>query len=74
MPIQHSPPTRQTKSQERAQAVLTSTPRAPIDGTPAVPQLRTHIQTNLEGAATSRKEGKGPRRSSSFSGVVGRLP
>ncbi|MBW0586182.1 hypothetical protein O181_125897, partial [Austropuccinia psidii MF-1] len=43
MPIQHSPPERQTRSQARAQAVLTPTPRAPLDGTPAVSQLRTHF-------------------------------
>ncbi|MBW0470457.1 hypothetical protein O181_010172 [Austropuccinia psidii MF-1] len=42
MPIQHSPPAIQTRSQARAQAVLTPTPRAPLDSTPAVPQLRTH--------------------------------
>ncbi|MBW0466647.1 hypothetical protein O181_006362 [Austropuccinia psidii MF-1] len=40
MPIQHSPSARQTGSQARAQAVLTPTQRAPLDGTPAVPQLR----------------------------------
>ncbi|MBW0479986.1 hypothetical protein O181_019701 [Austropuccinia psidii MF-1] len=40
MPIQHSPPERQNRSQARAQAVLTPTPRAPLDGTPAAPQLR----------------------------------
>ncbi|MBW0498010.1 hypothetical protein O181_037725 [Austropuccinia psidii MF-1] len=40
MAIQHLPPERQTRSQARAQAVLTPTPRAPIDRTPAVPQLR----------------------------------
>ncbi|MBW0577027.1 hypothetical protein O181_116742 [Austropuccinia psidii MF-1] len=57
MPIQHSPPARQTRSQARAQAVLTTTPRAPLDG-----------------AALSRKEGRVPRRSSSFSGVVGGFP
>ncbi|MBW0583336.1 hypothetical protein O181_123051 [Austropuccinia psidii MF-1] len=28
----------------------------------------------MEGAAPSRKEGRGPRRSNSFSGVAGRLP
>ncbi|MBW0480265.1 hypothetical protein O181_019980 [Austropuccinia psidii MF-1] len=28
----------------------------------------------MEGAAPSRKEGRGPRRSNSFSGVVGRFP
>ncbi|MBW0587676.1 hypothetical protein O181_127391 [Austropuccinia psidii MF-1] len=35
MPIQHSPPTRQTRSQARTQAVLTPTPRDPLDATPA---------------------------------------
>ncbi|MBW0505012.1 hypothetical protein O181_044727 [Austropuccinia psidii MF-1] len=30
MPIQHSPPSRQTGSQARTQAILTSTPRAPL--------------------------------------------
>ncbi|MBW0490739.1 hypothetical protein O181_030454 [Austropuccinia psidii MF-1] len=73
MPIQHSPPTRQTRSQARTQAVLTPTPRDPLDGTPAVPQLRAQLDRGpiMEGAAPSRKEGRGPRRSSSFSGVVG---
>ncbi|MBW0506259.1 hypothetical protein O181_045974 [Austropuccinia psidii MF-1] len=33
MPIQHSPPERQTSSQARAQAVLTPTSRAPLGGT-----------------------------------------
>ncbi|MBW0525806.1 hypothetical protein O181_065521 [Austropuccinia psidii MF-1] len=76
MPIQHSPPTRQTRSQARSQAVLTPTARTPLDGTPAVPQLRVKLDRGpiLEGAAPSRKEGRGPRRSSSFSGVVGRFP
>ncbi|MBW0532259.1 hypothetical protein O181_071974 [Austropuccinia psidii MF-1] len=35
MPIQHSPPARKHRSQARAQAVLTATPTAPLDGTPA---------------------------------------
>ncbi|MBW0577938.1 hypothetical protein O181_117653 [Austropuccinia psidii MF-1] len=35
MPIQHSPPARQIRSQARTQAVLTPTPSAPLDGTPA---------------------------------------
>ncbi|MBW0531181.1 hypothetical protein O181_070896 [Austropuccinia psidii MF-1] len=43
MPVQHSPPERQTRSQARTQAVLTSTPRAPLDGTPAVPQLWANL-------------------------------
>ncbi|MBW0583830.1 hypothetical protein O181_123545 [Austropuccinia psidii MF-1] len=76
MPLQHSPPARQTRSQARTQAVLTATPRAPLDGTPAVSQLRAKLDRGpiLEGAALSRKEGRVPRRSSSFSGVVGRSP
>ncbi|MBW0523119.1 hypothetical protein O181_062834 [Austropuccinia psidii MF-1] len=39
MPIQHSPPARQTRSQARPQAVLTETPRAPLDGTTEALQL-----------------------------------
>ncbi|MBW0537229.1 hypothetical protein O181_076944 [Austropuccinia psidii MF-1] len=76
MPIQHSPPARQTRSQARTQAVLTPTPRAPLDGTPEVSQLRAQLDRGhiLEGAASSRKEGRGPRRSNSFSGVVGEFP
>ncbi|MBW0587923.1 hypothetical protein O181_127638 [Austropuccinia psidii MF-1] len=62
MPIQHSPPARQTISQARTQAGLTPTPRAPLDGTQAVYQLRAHSDRgpNVEGAAPSRKEGTGP--------------
>ncbi|MBW0497446.1 hypothetical protein O181_037161 [Austropuccinia psidii MF-1] len=73
MPIQHLPLARQTRSQARSQAVLTPTPRAPLDGIPAVPQLRAQLDRGptMEGGAPSRKEGIGPRRSSSFSGVVG---
>ncbi|MBW0488304.1 hypothetical protein O181_028019 [Austropuccinia psidii MF-1] len=37
MPIQHSPPARQTISQARTQAVITPTPRDPCDGTEKVP-------------------------------------
>ncbi|MBW0580333.1 hypothetical protein O181_120048 [Austropuccinia psidii MF-1] len=76
MPIQHSPPARKTRSQARAQAALTSTPRAPLDGTPAVPQLRAQLDRGpiMEGAAPSRKEGGGPRRSNYFSVVVCRFP
>ncbi|MBW0510685.1 hypothetical protein O181_050400 [Austropuccinia psidii MF-1] len=76
MPIQHSPPTRQTISQARTQAVHTPTPRAPVDSTPEVPQLRANSERgpNMEGAALSRKEGRGPRISNLFSGVVGAFP
>ncbi|MBW0487743.1 hypothetical protein O181_027458 [Austropuccinia psidii MF-1] len=68
MPIKHLPPARQTRSQARTQAVLTSTPRDPLDGTPAVPQLRAQLDRG------PIMEGRGPRRSRSFSGVVGKFP
>ncbi|MBW0485991.1 hypothetical protein O181_025706 [Austropuccinia psidii MF-1] len=73
MPVQHSPPAKKTRSQTITQAALTPTARAPLDGTPAVPHLRAQLDRGpiLEGAAPSRKEGRGPRISSSFSGVVG---
>ncbi|MBW0549551.1 hypothetical protein O181_089266 [Austropuccinia psidii MF-1] len=72
MPLQLSPPARQTRSQ----AVLTLTPRAPFDGTPAVLPLNDQLDRgpNKEGAAPSRKEGRVPKRSNSFSGVVGGFP
>ncbi|MBW0506872.1 hypothetical protein O181_046587 [Austropuccinia psidii MF-1] len=47
MPIQISPPERHTRSQARTQAVLTPTPRAPFDATPAVPQLRAQLDRGL---------------------------
>ncbi|MBW0518365.1 hypothetical protein O181_058080 [Austropuccinia psidii MF-1] len=67
---------RQTRSQARAQAVPNPTPRPPLDGTLAVPQLTAQLDRGpiLEAAAPSRKEGRGPRRSGSFSGVVGIFP
>ncbi|MBW0478807.1 hypothetical protein O181_018522 [Austropuccinia psidii MF-1] len=76
MPIQHSPPARKTRSHAGTEAVLTTTPRDTLHGTPAVSQLRTHVDRgpNVEGAAPSTKEGRVARRSSSFSGVVGGLP
>ncbi|MBW0583489.1 hypothetical protein O181_123204 [Austropuccinia psidii MF-1] len=43
MPIEHSPPARQTRSQARAQAALTTASRVPLDGTPEVPQLRAQL-------------------------------
>ncbi|MBW0565329.1 hypothetical protein O181_105044 [Austropuccinia psidii MF-1] len=58
MPIQHSPPERQTRSQARAQAVLTPTPRTPLDSTPAVPQLRAQFgrsSTIQEGRKRAKK-------------------
>ncbi|MBW0589342.1 hypothetical protein O181_129057 [Austropuccinia psidii MF-1] len=57
MPIQHSPPARQTRSQARTQAVLTPTPRDPLDGTPVVPQLRAKLDRGpiLEGRKRAKK-------------------
>ncbi|MBW0496190.1 hypothetical protein O181_035905 [Austropuccinia psidii MF-1] len=76
MPIQHSPPARQIRAQARTQAVLTPTPRAPLDGTPEVPKLRAQLDKgpHMEGEAPSSKEARGKRRSNSFSGVVGGFP
>ncbi|MBW0575268.1 hypothetical protein O181_114983 [Austropuccinia psidii MF-1] len=76
MPIKHSTPAKKTRSLARTQAVHTPIARAPLDGTPAVPQLRAKLKRGpiLEGAAPSRKGGRGPRISSSFSGVVGGFP
>ncbi|MBW0558284.1 hypothetical protein O181_097999, partial [Austropuccinia psidii MF-1] len=47
-----------TRFQARTQAVLTPTPRAPLDGSPAVPQLRAKLNRGpiLEGEAQSRRE------------------
>ncbi|MBW0552482.1 hypothetical protein O181_092197 [Austropuccinia psidii MF-1] len=56
MPIQHSPPARQTRSQDRAQAVLTPTPRAPLDGSPAVTQEDPVWKTNLKGPGEDDEE------------------
>ncbi|MBW0494220.1 hypothetical protein O181_033935 [Austropuccinia psidii MF-1] len=76
MPLQHSPPARQTRSQAQIQAVLTPTPRALLDGTPAVSQLKSKLDRGptVEEAEPSRKEGRVPRRSNSSSEVVGSLP
>ncbi|MBW0521351.1 hypothetical protein O181_061066 [Austropuccinia psidii MF-1] len=75
MCIQHSPPASKTRSKAKTQSVLNPTPRAPFDGTPAVSQLRAHLDKgpNVEGSALSRKEGRVPT-SSSFSGVVRGFP
>ncbi|MBW0537364.1 hypothetical protein O181_077079 [Austropuccinia psidii MF-1] len=69
MPVQNSPPARKTRSQDRAQAVLTSTSRAPLGGTTEAPQLRNHLEKR-----PSIHPERGPRRSDSFSGVVGAFP
>ncbi|MBW0583756.1 hypothetical protein O181_123471 [Austropuccinia psidii MF-1] len=73
MPFQHSPPARQTRSQARAHAFFTPTPRGLHCSTPSIPQMRAQLDRGplMEGAEPFRKEGRGQRRSSSFSGVVG---
>ncbi|MBW0570466.1 hypothetical protein O181_110181 [Austropuccinia psidii MF-1] len=57
MPIQHLPPSGQTRSQPRTQAVLTPTPSSPLDGTPAVSQLRAKLDRGpiLEGRKRAKK-------------------
>ncbi|MBW0466626.1 hypothetical protein O181_006341 [Austropuccinia psidii MF-1] len=76
MLIQPSPPERQTRFQARAPPVPTPNPEASLDIIPAVPQLRAQLDrgTNLKGAAPSRKGGRWPRRSISFSEVVDSFP
>ncbi|MBW0479503.1 hypothetical protein O181_019218 [Austropuccinia psidii MF-1] len=63
MPIQHSAAARQTGSQARNEAVLTPTPRAPLDGTPA--EGRGPISSSFSGVVggfpgTSRTIFRGP--------------
>ncbi|MBW0531369.1 hypothetical protein O181_071084 [Austropuccinia psidii MF-1] len=57
MHFPHSSPARQARSQARAQAFLTPTPRAPLDGTPAVSQLRAQLDRgpNSEGRKRAKK-------------------
>ncbi|MBW0519228.1 hypothetical protein O181_058943 [Austropuccinia psidii MF-1] len=58
MPIQHSPPARQTRSQARTKPVLSPTPRAPLDGTPEVPQLRAYFGRSItiqEGSESAKE-------------------
>ncbi|MBW0484789.1 hypothetical protein O181_024504 [Austropuccinia psidii MF-1] len=67
MPVQNSPPARQTRSQARAQAVLTSTPRVPLEGTPAVPQLRAQLDREKENSV----EEEGSEGTEGFPAPVG---
>ncbi|MBW0477069.1 hypothetical protein O181_016784 [Austropuccinia psidii MF-1] len=72
MPVQHSPPAKNTRSQ-RNPAVLTPTTRVPLDHTPSVNQLSANLDRGppMEGAAHSRRGGMKSRRSRSFSGLLG---
>ncbi|MBW0487077.1 hypothetical protein O181_026792 [Austropuccinia psidii MF-1] len=75
MPAQISSPERPTQFQARTQAVLTPTPREPLDGIPEVPQLRGYLVRGpiTEGEVQSKKEGRGPIRSRSLSGAFGTI-
>ncbi|MBW0492098.1 hypothetical protein O181_031813 [Austropuccinia psidii MF-1] len=58
MPVQHSPPAKNTRSQ-RNQAILTPTARAPLDHKWSVHQLSANLDRGppIEGAAPSRRGG-----------------
>ncbi|MBW0574763.1 hypothetical protein O181_114478 [Austropuccinia psidii MF-1] len=75
MPVQHSPPGKNTRSQ-RHQAVLTPTETAPLDCTPSVHKLRENLYRGppMEGAGPSRRGGVKSRISRSFSGFLGGYP
>ncbi|MBW0510608.1 hypothetical protein O181_050323 [Austropuccinia psidii MF-1] len=75
MPIQNSPPAKNTRSQ-RSPAVLTPTERVPLEHTPSVHQLSANLDRGppMEGAAPSRRWGMKSRRSRSFSGLLGGYP
>ncbi|MBW0572894.1 hypothetical protein O181_112609 [Austropuccinia psidii MF-1] len=68
MPVQHSPPAKNTRSQ-RIPAVLTPTARAPLECATSVHQLSANLDRGppMEGAAPSRRGGTKYRRSRSFS-------
>ncbi|MBW0493007.1 hypothetical protein O181_032722 [Austropuccinia psidii MF-1] len=75
MPVQHSPPAKNTRSQ-RNPAVLTPTATVPLDCTLSVHQLIEDLNRGppMEGAAPSRRGGMKSRRSSAFSGIFGGYP
>ncbi|MBW0480333.1 hypothetical protein O181_020048 [Austropuccinia psidii MF-1] len=75
MPVQNSPPAKNTRSQ-RNPAVCTPTARVPLDNTPSVHQLSANFNRGppMEGAAPSRKGGMKSSRSRSFSGLLGGYP
>ncbi|MBW0552257.1 hypothetical protein O181_091972 [Austropuccinia psidii MF-1] len=72
MPVQHSPPANNTRSQINP-AFLTPTERVPLDHTPSVDQLSSNMDRGppMEGAAPSRRGGIKSRRSRSFSSLLG---
>ncbi|MBW0510551.1 hypothetical protein O181_050266 [Austropuccinia psidii MF-1] len=56
MPVQHSPPAKNKRSQ-RNQAALPPTAKAPLDRTPSVPQLSANLDrgAQIEGEEASRR-------------------
>ncbi|MBW0513521.1 hypothetical protein O181_053236 [Austropuccinia psidii MF-1] len=75
MPVQNSPPSKNTRSQ-RNPAVLTPTARVPLDHTQSVHQLSENLDRGppMEGEAPSRRGGMKSRRSRSFSGLLSGYP
>ncbi|MBW0578271.1 hypothetical protein O181_117986 [Austropuccinia psidii MF-1] len=75
MPVQHSPPAKNTRSQGKP-AVLTFTARFPLDCTPSVHQLSENLDRGppMEGEEASRRGGMKSGRSRSFSGLLGGYP
>ncbi|MBW0582775.1 hypothetical protein O181_122490 [Austropuccinia psidii MF-1] len=75
MPVQHSPPAKNKRSQIH-QVVLTPTGRAPLDCTPSVHQLSANLDRGppMKGTASSRRGGVKSIRSRSFSGLLGGYP
>ncbi|MBW0566364.1 hypothetical protein O181_106079 [Austropuccinia psidii MF-1] len=72
MPVQHSPPAKNTRCQ-RNPAVLTPTARVPLDRTPSVHQLSADLDRGppMERAEPFRRGRMKSRRSRSFSGLLG---
>ncbi|MBW0480080.1 hypothetical protein O181_019795 [Austropuccinia psidii MF-1] len=75
MPVQHSPPAKNTRS-PKVPAVLTPRARAPLDRTPSVHQLSANLDRGppMEGQAHLRRGGMKSRRSRSFSGLLSGYP
>ncbi|MBW0565706.1 hypothetical protein O181_105421 [Austropuccinia psidii MF-1] len=75
MPVQHSPPAKNTRSQ-RNPAVLTPTARVLLDHTPLVNQLSANLDRGppMEREEPSRRGRMKSRRSRSFSGLLGGYP
>ncbi|MBW0516163.1 hypothetical protein O181_055878, partial [Austropuccinia psidii MF-1] len=75
MPVKHSPPAKNTRSQGNP-AFLTPTERVSLDRTPSVHHLSANLDRgpSMEGAEPSRREGMKSRRSRSFSELLRGYP